>query len=145
MNAMKDDKEYIMTFFREGMLFTEFTSYLTERPSKYILIALEDTQVYAIRKDDINTLCNQHHCKETLFSQLFSFTTLNMMKRITEMLKENANPRYKKINSVPDELWKKVERFFNEKEIAALVLFISAMNLFTCINVSTRQSTATWA
>lgn len=92
----RDDKEFIMTFFREGMLFTEFNSYLTERPSKYMLIALEDTLVYAIRKDDIITLCNQHHCIETLFSKLFSFTALNMMKRITEMLEENATTRYNK-------------------------------------------------
>lgn len=50
-----------------------------------------------------------------------------------------------KYDSVSDELWKKVDSFFNEKEIAALVLFISVMNMFTRINVSTRQLTAAWA
>ena len=92
----KDDKEFIMTFFREGMLFTEFNGYLTEQPSKYMLIALEDTIVYTIRKSDIIALCKTHHCIETLFSKLFSFTALKMMKRISEMLEENATERYNK-------------------------------------------------
>jgi len=50
-----------------------------------------------------------------------------------------------KYESVSDELWLKVEKYFLEKEIAALVLFISVMNMFTRINVSTRQLTAEWA
>lgn len=51
----------------------------------------------------------------------------------------------KKYQSVPDALWTKLESFFSEKELAALVLFISAMNMFTRINVATRQLTAEWA
>jgi hypothetical protein len=47
-------------------------------------------------------------------------------------------------NSVPDSLWLRVENNYNEKETAALVLFISMMNMFTRINVSTRQLTADW-
>lgn len=50
-----------------------------------------------------------------------------------------------KYHSVTEELWQKVEIFFSEKEIAALILFISAMNMFTRINVSTRQFEAEWA
>lgn len=50
-----------------------------------------------------------------------------------------------KYQSVTDELWLKVESCFNEKERAALVFFISAMNMFTRINVSTRQLMAEWA
>ncbi|WP_442591872.1 carboxymuconolactone decarboxylase family protein [Pedobacter sp. AW31-3R] len=50
-----------------------------------------------------------------------------------------------KYESVSDELWLKVESYFGEKERAALVLFISIMNMFTRINVSTRQLTAEWA
>ena len=91
----KDDKEFIMTFFKENMLFTEINSYLTGRPSKYMLLALEDTTVYAINKTDIAALCQKHHCIETLFSKLFSYATLGMMKRISEMLEENATERYK--------------------------------------------------
>ncbi|WP_445455024.1 carboxymuconolactone decarboxylase family protein [Flavobacterium sp. HNIBRBA15423] len=50
-----------------------------------------------------------------------------------------------KYESVSDELWHKVEKCFTEKEKSALVLFISVMNMFTRINVATRQLTAEWA
>lgn len=48
-------------------------------------------------------------------------------------------------NSVSDELWSGVETYYNEKEKAALVLFISIMNMFTRMNVATKQVTADWA
>lgn len=91
----KEDKEFIMTFFKEGMMFTEISSYLTERPSKYMIMALEETIVYSISKKEILDLCKKHHGVEALFSKLFSFATLGMMKRISEMLEENATKRYK--------------------------------------------------
>lgn len=50
-----------------------------------------------------------------------------------------------KYESVSDELWLRVEKYFGEKEKSALVLFISVMNMFTRINVATRQLTAEWA
>lgn len=59
---------------------------------------------------------------------------------LTEVITELKH-RY---NSVPDSLWLRVENNYNEKETAALVLFISMMNMFTRINVSTRQLTADW-
>jgi CRP-like cAMP-binding protein len=91
----KEEKEFIMTFFYENMMFTEFSSYLTEQPSKYMIMALEDTVVYSINKKEIIALSKKHHCIETLFSKLFSFTALKMMKRISEMLEEKATERYK--------------------------------------------------
>lgn len=48
-------------------------------------------------------------------------------------------------DSVPDALWSDVERLYPEPARAGLVVFISAMNMFTRINVSTRQLTADWA
>ncbi|SEA09267.1 Alkylhydroperoxidase family enzyme, contains CxxC motif [Arachidicoccus rhizosphaerae] len=50
-----------------------------------------------------------------------------------------------KYESVSEVLWKRTEQFFNEKERAALVMFISVMNMFTRINVATLQLTAEWA
>lgn len=62
---------------------------------------------------------------------------LELTEAITEL-----KDRY---NSVPDTLWANIETHYNEKERAALVLFISMMNMFTRINVATRQVTADWA
>ncbi|HEU0228300.1 MAG TPA: carboxymuconolactone decarboxylase family protein [Arachidicoccus soli] len=49
-----------------------------------------------------------------------------------------------KYDSVSDELWEKVEKHFEEKERAGLILFISIMNMFTRLNVATRQVQADW-
>lgn len=91
----KEDKEFIMTFFQENILFTEINSYLTGAPSKYQLLALEPTTVYSIARPDIERLCRQHHAIETLFKQLLAFASVGMMKRISEMLEENATTRYR--------------------------------------------------
>ncbi|HKI97387.1 MAG TPA: carboxymuconolactone decarboxylase family protein [bacterium] len=47
-------------------------------------------------------------------------------------------------DSVPDSLWREVEQYYDESSRAALVLFICAMNMFTRINVCTRQTTPNW-
>lgn len=91
----KEDKEFIMTFFKEDILFTEINSYLTRAPSKYQLLALEPTTVHSIARSDIERLCRQHHAVETLFKQLLAFASIGMMKRISEMLEENATTRYR--------------------------------------------------
>lgn len=84
-----------MTFFKENILFTEINSYLTSAPSKYQLLALEPTTVFSIARADIEHLCRQHHAVETLFRQLLAFASVGMMKRISEMLEENATTRYR--------------------------------------------------
>ncbi|WP_281323043.1 Crp/Fnr family transcriptional regulator [Flavobacterium aestivum] len=104
----KDDKEFIMTFFKENMMFTEISSYLTEQPSKYMIMALEDTTVYSINKVKILSLCKKHHSLETLFSKLFSLATLGMMKRISEMLEEDATKRYKNFMSEKNEILQRI-------------------------------------
>lgn len=90
----KEDKEFIMTFFKENILFTEVSSYLTSAPSRYQLLALEPTTVHRIARPEIERLCRQHHAVETLFKQLLGFASIGMMKRISEMLEENATTRY---------------------------------------------------
>ena len=78
-------------------MFTELSSYLTDRPSKYMLLVLETTTVHYIQKDEIQKLCKKHHCIETLFSKLFSFASIGMMKRLSEMLEEQGKERYKNL------------------------------------------------
>jgi CRP-like cAMP-binding protein len=88
------NQEFIMAFFQENMMFTELTSYLAQKPSKYILVALEKTTVKYIHKDAIERHCNRHHSIETLVRKLFTITSVCFMDRISEMLEENAKERY---------------------------------------------------
>ncbi|MBC7947770.1 MAG: Crp/Fnr family transcriptional regulator [Chitinophagaceae bacterium] len=88
------EKEFIMRFFREGEMFTVLDSFITQQPSTYAIKALEATEVSYIEQKDLEELCRKHHCIETFFRKLVSIAAVNMMKRISEMLEENASTRY---------------------------------------------------
>lgn len=90
----KANKEFIMRFFPENALFTLLDSYLTQTPSTYEIICLEKTIITSIRNEEMQFLCKKHHSFETFFRKLVSLSALNMMKRISEMLEENATQRY---------------------------------------------------
>lgn len=91
----KDDKEFIMRFFSENLLFSVFDSYINQTPSKFNLVALEDTKVTLVRYETMAALCKQHHAMETFYRKLVSIAATKMMKRISEMLEENAADRYR--------------------------------------------------
>jgi CRP-like cAMP-binding protein len=88
------DKNFIMTFFRENSFFTELNSFNSEQPSKYILLALEPTELFYISKSDISLLCKKHHSIETLFRKLNEVASARMMERISEFLEYDAKKRY---------------------------------------------------
>lgn len=90
----RDSKEFIMRFFPENIMFTVVDSFITQTPSTFMILALEPTTVTSIRQDELEALCKKHHCIETFFRKLVSFASINMMKRISEMLEDNATERY---------------------------------------------------
>ena len=83
-----------MRFFPEKTIFTVVNSFEMQQPSTYGIMALESTSVTYILKSDLELLCRKHHCIETAFRKLLSIATINMMKRISEMLEESATERY---------------------------------------------------
>ena len=90
----KDGKEFIMRFFPEYSLFTVLDSFTTQLPASFEIMALERTTVTYITQSDLELLCKKHHSIETASRKLLSVATVNMMKRISEMLEENATQRY---------------------------------------------------
>lgn len=88
------DKEFIMKFFPENSMFTVLDSYIQQTVSNYTILALETTTITFIYKSDLEELCIKYHSIETFFRKLISHASLNMMKRISEMLEENATERY---------------------------------------------------
>ena len=87
-------KDFIMRFFAENSLFTVLDSYVLQKPSIYRILALEKTVVSCISHNVLEQLCKKHHDIETLLRRLVSFASINMMKRISEMLEENGTQRY---------------------------------------------------
>jgi AhpD family alkylhydroperoxidase len=47
-------------------------------------------------------------------------------------------------DAVPDPVWQEAARHFEEKELAALVLSIGAINLWNRLNATTRQPSGEW-
>ncbi|RZM30442.1 MAG: Crp/Fnr family transcriptional regulator [Pedobacter sp.] len=90
----KADKEFIMRFFSEGSIFTVLDSFVTQTPSTYSISVLEPTTYTRLSFDDLQMLCQKHHCVETFFRKLVSNGAINMMKRISELLEDNASERY---------------------------------------------------
>ncbi|MDJ1482711.1 Crp/Fnr family transcriptional regulator [Cytophagaceae bacterium YF14B1] len=92
--SFKHDKEFIMRFFSENVMFSVFESFLTQTPSNFEMIALEPTTLTLISYDSMEILCQKHHSLETFFRKLVARATVKMTKRISEMLEENATTRY---------------------------------------------------
>lgn len=91
---VKDGKPFVMRFFAENVMFSVFDSYIPGEPSKFALIALEDTAVRVIDRQAMEQLCAKHHGIETFNRKLLSIATIKMAKRIKEMLDTDAKARY---------------------------------------------------
>ncbi|TAN25975.1 MAG: carboxymuconolactone decarboxylase family protein [Actinomycetota bacterium] len=83
---------------------------------------------------------------EQLFSQLFSVPAwretpwFNDAERAALALAEAMTRLCDRADPVPDEVWDEAARHYDERQLAALVLWIATTNLFNRINVTVRQS-----
>ncbi|MDQ0638284.1 CRP-like cAMP-binding protein [Pedobacter sp. W3I1] len=88
------DRTFIMRFFAEGEMFTVLDSYLSQKPSTYEVVALEDTVITRISRTEMDKLRTRFHRMETFFGKLVAMASVNMMDRIGEILEEQASARY---------------------------------------------------
>ncbi|GAB3960312.1 Crp/Fnr family transcriptional regulator [Spirosoma harenae] len=91
----RDDKECILRFFAENTLFTGLDSYLTRSPSQLVIKVLEPSLMTCIAHSDMEALCQKHHGIETVFRKFVSTASLNMIKRVGDMLEKDATERYR--------------------------------------------------
>lgn len=68
----------------------------------------------------------------------------NRAAHLTRRRHHDADRSTDRPDAVPDEVWDEVARHYDEKGLAALVLWIALANLFNRINVSTRQAPGGW-
>ncbi|WP_447641415.1 MULTISPECIES: Crp/Fnr family transcriptional regulator [Chitinophagaceae] len=69
--SCKSDSEFVMKFFNENMLFIELQSYFTRQPSRYIVLALEDTLAFAISSGGVRNLSNRHRSISIFLTKYF--------------------------------------------------------------------------
>ena len=60
-------------------------------------------------------------------------------ERAALALAEYATRLADKADAVPDEIWDEAAKHFDEKQLAAIVLWIATTNFFNRLNVTTRQ------
>lgn len=65
-------------------------------------------------------------------------------ERAALALAESATRLADSSDPVPDAIWNEAARHFDEKSLAAIVLWIATTNLFNRINSATRQLAGTW-
>lgn len=65
-------------------------------------------------------------------------------ERAALALAEDATRLADRSDAVPDEVWNEAARHYDEKALAALVLWIAVSNLFNRFNVTTRQPVGSW-
>lgn len=49
-----------------------------------------------------------------------------------------------RVDPVPDEVWDEAIRHYTEPELSALIMHVGLVNLWNCINLSTRQDPGDW-
>lgn len=91
-----DTREFIMRFFAEGNMFTVLDSFVSQRPSGYAILALEDTLITYLQYDDLEMLCQRYHSIETFYRKLLALAAVNLMDRIGSNLEEKAQIAYHK-------------------------------------------------
>jgi AhpD family alkylhydroperoxidase len=65
-------------------------------------------------------------------------------ERAALALAESATRLSDRPNAVPDEEWEEAARYYDERQLAALVLSIGLINLFNRVNATTRQVAGDW-
>jgi AhpD family alkylhydroperoxidase len=66
-------------------------------------------------------------------------------ERAALALAESVTRLSDRADPVPDEIWNEAARHYNERELAALIIWISMTNVWNRLNVTTRQVAGEWA
>ncbi|HTA81739.1 MAG TPA: Crp/Fnr family transcriptional regulator [Bacteroidia bacterium] len=87
-------KEHIMMFAAPDWWTSDMYSYVTGLPSEFIIDALVDTEVFEIRKTDMDKVYEQIPKFERFFRILFQNAIVNNSRRINSSMSAPAEDRY---------------------------------------------------
>jgi AhpD family alkylhydroperoxidase len=65
-------------------------------------------------------------------------------ERAALALAEEATRLSDRSNAVPDDVWNEAAKYFDDKQLASIVLWVAVSNLFNRVNVSIRQPAGVW-
>ena len=90
----RNGDEFVMRFFHEDEMVTVLGSFFNGDASDYRITAIEDAELFYIEKVDLDRLCGTHHGIETFLRKFTAMASINMMRRISEILEKDAKERY---------------------------------------------------
>lgn len=91
----EDGKEHVIAFAPTDWWISDLYSYVTETPAEHIIDALIPTEVFEMRKKDMEEVYIRIPKFERFFRILFQNSMVNQMRRIKQVLSVPAEERYK--------------------------------------------------
>lgn len=90
----QDGKEITQWFFGEEKFMTSLESFFQERPSLYYLEVLEDTEAYAISREDVDLLFHRYHKVERFVRLLTTEMLSKVVNKLNAVQFQQARERY---------------------------------------------------
>ena len=92
-----DGKDITYWFAFENDFVTSFHSFITQKPAVENIQVMEATTLWAISKDKLNTLLNQHHAIERLVRIVYEKYYLRLEERYVNAQFKTASERYQEL------------------------------------------------
>jgi AhpD family alkylhydroperoxidase len=118
-------------------------------PSTLSLVHLRASQINGCHLCVESGTCHAQQSGET-DARLFSVASWRKASCFTDAersalaLTEAVTRISDQADPVPDDVWNEAARYYDERALASLLLWISTTNVFNRLNVSTRQTEITW-
>lgn len=92
-----EDRQINVQFAFENMSVGEMHSFITQKPSKYSIQALEDAKVWLIKHNDLEELYRQFNSIQQFGLKLTEMILAECIERLTSFQFEEAHVRYQRI------------------------------------------------
>ena len=120
----KNGKEHIIQFAMENWWISDFQAFYTGVPSVTSIHCLEDVELYAISRKDLEKICLDNHKVEHFFRIKNSLGYVALQKRILSLLTTDARERFEQFSAQYPKLIQRVP-----KKIIASYLGVSRETL----------------
>ncbi|AHF14743.1 Crp/Fnr family transcriptional regulator [Niabella soli] len=92
---LKDGKDITDWISDEHSFACSIISFITRKPDRRGIELLEDSVLYSLHCDVLDTLCARHHDIESLFRKLVSFGLIQLQQKFDDLHFTNALERYR--------------------------------------------------
>ncbi|BDS14717.1 Crp/Fnr family transcriptional regulator [Aureispira anguillae] len=105
---LKKGKDISDWFAFENEFMCSIVSFFSEEPSPHYVEFVEESIVIEISRDTINKLSNQYHDFERLISKVVTKTMLGLRERISSILFNKAEERYRQLLKIRPDITNRV-------------------------------------